>query len=388
MSCTESKELELLLRKIIIGFIRMKLSKQIQLILTEKRHVGTHIFAFLRVILDYIVEKEPDECKDLKIPLVYFAEKFLSYYWIMYLNKTQQLYSNKFRLIFYVHLEKIIEALNLENIKVSFSEDKHIHTMWEQIRKNERLERKIINAINGTRIIIFDRPVVHSKYIWLKENKLTLDFFDYPKRRPVIIKAENYKELYENESTFVSIKKKYIQEFKLMYYWFENAVLLAWAQFTDERPPNKSIEKPTGLSLLQIPNPDRNHLKYYRQHFTRMGVKTCSYCNKKKFNAIDHIIPWRMVKNDQFWNMLPICRSCNSKKSDRIWDIGSEGKKILKKSIGTIVDNIQDQPDFLNQVKRHFLYTGQKQNFKDKGALKRELYQITISRVKDFSDLR
>jgi hypothetical protein len=73
----------------------MKLSKQVQLLLTEGRHAGSHKFAFLRAILDYVVDSDPSEDRDLKIPLIYFAERFLLYYWKMCLNQTQQMISGQ-----------------------------------------------------------------------------------------------------------------------------------------------------------------------------------------------------------------------------------------------------------------------------------------------------
>jgi hypothetical protein len=69
----------------------MKVANQIRLVLTEGTHAGSHKFALLRAILDYIVEKTPTDKEDLKIPLIYFAEQFLTYYWVMYLNDVRQL---------------------------------------------------------------------------------------------------------------------------------------------------------------------------------------------------------------------------------------------------------------------------------------------------------
>ena len=61
----------------------MNPDRQIQLILTEGKHAGSHKFALIRAILDYIIEKSPGHNKDLDIPLIYLAEKFLTYYWVM-----------------------------------------------------------------------------------------------------------------------------------------------------------------------------------------------------------------------------------------------------------------------------------------------------------------
>ena len=129
----------------------IKLSEQIQLILTEGKHAGTHKFAFLRAILDYIVEKNPEEDEDLKIPLIYLAEKFLTYYWIMYLNNVRQIMTtNPF--LYYEYLDMIIHELNVPGLAIGSLAEKHIHTLWEALRNEKQhpagLQRGSIPKIN------------------------------------------------------------------------------------------------------------------------------------------------------------------------------------------------------------------------------------------------
>jgi len=365
--------------------ISMSLSKQIQLVLTEGKNTGSHKFAFLRAILDFIVEKNPEEDSDLQIPLVYFAEKYLNYYWVMSLSKTQQLNNKRQRLKFYTHFEVITNTLNHASLKIGFLEKKHVHNLWEIIKKEDKLDEKIVSAINDARKIIYEGPVVHTKNINIKKDTLYLDFYEYPEYRPKNISARNYYELYEKDDYFISIKKHYLREFKRMYYWLDKAILTVWAEFTDKLPLNQNAEKPTGLSLLEVPKPSRNDLKKYVKHFKKMGIKNCVYCNKNNFDSIDHVIPWSMVKSDKFWNMLPICRSCNSSKSDRIWDLDENARKTLQKSISIIVDDIEEHPEFFNQIKQYFIYSGKKY-INDKEKQKDLLYETTLSKIHDFSD--
>jgi hypothetical protein len=210
-----------------------------------------------------------------------------------------------------------------------------------------------------------------------------LDFYQFPDDPPKNLIAQNYSDLYNKENFFIYLNKNYISEFKKLYFWLDIAVITHWAQFTDKLSAKDSIEKPTGLSLLEIPKPERNNLNIYRTHFKKMGITKCVYCNENKFNPIDHIIPWRMVKSDNFWNMLPICTKCNSKKSDRIWSLEERSKEILKKSIGTIVERITEHPEFINQIKQHFIYSGEKY-IDNKAKLEEYLYNLTLSRIRDF----
>ena len=170
-----------------------------------------------------------------------------------------------------------------------------------------------------------------------------------------------------------------------MYYWLDKAILTVWAEFTDKLPLNQNAEKPTGLSLLEVPKPSRDDLKIYAKHFKKMGIKKCVYCNKNNFNSIDHVIPWSMVKSDKFWNMLPICKSCNSSKSNRIWVLDENARKTLQKSISIIVNDIEGHPEFINQIKQYFIYSGKKY-ISDKEKQKDLLYETTMSKISDFSD--
>jgi 5-methylcytosine-specific restriction endonuclease McrA len=364
----------------------MNLSKQVELLLTEGKHTGSHKFAFLRAVLDYVVDTDPAEGRDLKIPLIYFAEKFLLYYWKMSLYQTQQMTSCH-PLKFYRQLSTINEELALSSGTAKSSEENYIHEIFKELKSINHLPSRIVTAINRMRLIVFDHPVVHAKYISMRKKPLNLDFYTYPVNRRTRIEADTYEEFYGKEKTFITIRRNHIPELKAMYYWFEKAVLVAWAEFTDNIPANRQEGKPTGLSLLQIARPDRKSLKPYRKHFRDLGFYKCAYCNERAFDSIDHIIPWRMVKADRFWNMLPICRPCNSAKSDRIWKLGGDAKKVLRESINEIINHLEDYPDFKNQLVDYFIYRGQRVDLGRKGQLKQDLYETTLSRIKSFSSL-
>jgi len=363
--------------------MEMKLSKQIQWILTEGKHAGSHKFALLRAILDYIVEKNPNQDEDLKIPLIYLAEKFITYYWIMYLNNVKQIMTTN-RFLYYEYLDTIIQELNVPGLVTGSLAEKHIHTLWEALRNEKKFPRKIVTALNKTRINTFNGPVRHTLYVSIREEPTNLDFYKFRDGPPGPVKGGTYREFYENEITFVTLKKDYIGEFKEMYFWFEQAIITNWARFTDQFPDNRKKSNHTGLTLLEIPEPTRGDLNHFRKHFRDLDVVKCVYCDDRPFDAIDHIIPWKMVKNDEFWNMLPICRSCNSSKSDRIWILNEQAKKILKDSITNIIDRLDDYPDFRNQILTYFFHIRQTPPLEDGKVLCNTLYEMTINRIADF----
>lgn len=361
----------------------MKLSKQIKLILTEGKHAGSHKFALLRSILDYIVEKNPEPDKHLNIPLIYISEKILTYLWVMYLNRAKQIPTSG-RFLYYEYLDEIVSELGIKEKTTNTLNENHIHNLWELLGAQTKLSPKLITALNKTRRITFNGPVKHSLYVNAGGKQTNLDLYSFSAGTPGMIKAETYREFYENEHISITVKKEHIKNLKEMHYWYEQAIITAWARYTDQFPENREKTNYTGLTLLVIPEPSKGNLNIYKKHYlNRLGVVTCVYCNKKHFEAIDHIIPWKMVKNDQFWNMLPICRSCNSSKSDRIWELKGTAKKILKKSINDIVTRLDEIPDFKNQVVTHFyhIHETQPKDIKDLGEY---LYKLTLGRIDDF----
>ena len=58
----------------------------------------------------------------------------------------------------------------------------------------------------------------------------------------------------------------------------------------------------------------------YKYILQRDRTNTCFYCGKKLSDsiAVDHLVPWKLVREDRIWNFVLACKSCNSKKNDRI----------------------------------------------------------------------
>lgn len=68
----------------------------------------------------------------------------------------------------------------------------------------------------------------------------------------------------------------------------------------------------------------RNNLAIYRQIlYEEFESKTCFYCRKPlspdKID-VDHFIPWSFIKDDNLWNLVLACPTCNRKKSDKLPD--------------------------------------------------------------------
>lgn len=81
--------------------------------------------------------------------------------------------------------------------------------------------------------------------------------------------------------------------------------------------PNKLIKPATRNSLIKQTN------EYWKLVFKELGAIDCIFTNTKlvfeqKNFAIDHFIPHAFVSHDLIWNLLPIEKSFNSKKSDKL----------------------------------------------------------------------
>jgi hypothetical protein len=91
-----------------------------------------------------------------------------------------------------------------------------------------------------------------------------------------------------------------------------------------------------------------------------------------------------MVKSDQFWNMLPICKACNSRKSDRIWTLNDRAKSILKRSISDIVKRSDGLSEWKEQIVAYYAHTRQEAPLQDHQLLAESLYMATLKRIRIF----
>jgi hypothetical protein len=65
----------------------------------------------------------------------------------------------------------------------------------------------------------------------------------------------------------------------------------------------------------------RSNLDYYRNILFEEFENRCFYCGKPLTKAsvhVDHFIPWSFIKDDNLWNFVLACPSCNLKKNDKL----------------------------------------------------------------------
>ncbi len=108
------------------------------------------------------------------------------------------------------------------------------------------------------------------------------------------------------------LKHKFELE-KLNYYEWARKL----EQINSESQPTEILDK------LEKSTPERKDLSFYRNILQdEFEEHNCFYCGKKleKDLTVDHIVPWKLVREDRIWNFVLSCKSCNSKKNDRVPD--------------------------------------------------------------------
>ena len=91
-----------------------------------------------------------------------------------------------------------------------------------------------------------------------------------------------------------------------------------WAKFLERANADTAVDHL--LSKIDESS-KRNNLSYYRDVLFREFESKCFYCGKTvnlKHVAVDHFIPWSFIKDDNLWNFVLACPTCNSRKSDKL----------------------------------------------------------------------
>lgn len=111
-------------------------------------------------------------------------------------------------------------------------------------------------------------------------------------------------------------------EFLLKYkFELEKLNYYSWARYLEKINEDNMLIRV--LEKLEDATPKRNDLSFYRNILkNEFEVNTCFYCGKQLVNNIevDHIIPWKLVREDKMWNFVLACKNCNGKKRDRVPD--------------------------------------------------------------------
>lgn len=101
----------------------------------------------------------------------------------------------------------------------------------------------------------------------------------------------------------------------------------------------------------------RNDLSAYRQIlYEEFESKNCFYCGRllqpDKID-VDHFIPWSFIKDDNLWNLVLACPTCNRKKNDRL-PVGKYLTDIINRNQNILIE--LHRPEMRNYQSRMISY--------------------------------
>ncbi len=258
-------------------------------ILAHGKKSNTYKFALARSLLEYC-QKTPYGTQDVyRIPYTYLADKFLEYYW-------NQECRFRIKQDFTINNPpKVIQA-----IRKTFSG--HVPGSFDDVDSDSKdnARHDILKSVFGharskTSLVVpkFQKIPVSN---YTEERKVFYDYDDCEKM--LILKPEAFA-FFKNNNSVLS-----------------RVVLVEWAKFLEKI--NGSL--PRLISKIEQAEAQRESLTRFRSAY---GPHTnhCFYCNCKleeEYIDVDHFLPWSYIFEDEAWNLVLSCRSCNMKKSDSL----------------------------------------------------------------------
>jgi hypothetical protein len=128
------------------------------------------------------------------------------------------------------------------------------------------------------------------------------------------LQISSKKVFYEYNENSISIKPQTLKFFKENYSFLFKAVILEWSKFLEKI----NVGLPMLISKIEDYERQRRSLETAKviltKHFDR-----CFYCkntllSEKQMIHVDHFIPWSYIFEDELWNLVLTCRTCNLKK--------------------------------------------------------------------------
>ena len=113
---------------------------------------------------------------------------------------------------------------------------------------------------------------------------------------------------------------------KSFHFLSENKALLEQANYYEwlkmcEAILDRANSSYNNLSTVLENITKRADLSYFKDELNKLATtQTCFYCGKHLTSSspLDHVIPWDFMKQDELWDLVFCCQSCNSSKNNRI----------------------------------------------------------------------
>lgn len=258
-------------------------------ILTRGSKSNTYKFALARALLEYCQENSFATETNMTIPYEYLADKFLNYYWH---QECRLRLRQNFDLEKKPHMTQIISAI--------FGEDAPSDFDILDSNDKERAKRQILKKVFG-----------HAR----KKTSLVV-----PRFQKILVgrRTEDIRVFYEydDDAQLIALRPEAFEFFKKNYVLLSKAVLVEWTKFLE--PINKDL--PMLATKIENFDPKRKSLTRYHKIFAPYADH-CFYCMARLEPGhinVDHLIPWSYIFDDNAWNLVLACQSCNCKKSNSL----------------------------------------------------------------------
>ena len=252
----------------------------------------TYKFALARALLDYCHSEGGKPAPELVIKYEYLAEKFLEYYWkLAWFGIKQNVRGAESRVL------KTIRELFGEKTPERFDDAQQQYRTEIGKAKSSILTGVFGHARSRTSI------VVHAfQNVPAGAHAIPDEVFYKPDDDDQCLK------MYHEALSFMS------RNYDVLRY----NVLARWSLHLENLNPSM-IKIMTKLSREKI---KRSDLKKFHDMLTKY-FDTCFYCGVRLGDGmeVDHFIPWSYVLEDNLWNMVLACRSCNRKKGNQLPDV-------------------------------------------------------------------
>ncbi len=334
----------------------------IQKIIEQESKTSTYKFALLRAVIDLISAQSPfiEVGKTVvKIPVTLISDKWLFYYWDLIESGFTQIRGYR-KLAF----EERIQSLKSDNNFLNYWDfNKALHRNNYSMH-DKNLFSSTIQELNNT---IIKNP---ARYLGSSSKNGDYSFFQIEKNEDKKKNVEGFVDLIEN-SPKICFDLAYYDVFK-HYGGFisgSNSIILNWIAFMNKKIPTNDVSivsEPMSsygndrlLSIMiqeQVAEREVREIRDFWVSRIRLGIPVfCAWSGKqiKEVSelAIDHAIPFSVMFNNDYWNLLPCLSKVNGNKSDKILSINQI--QLAKERILDIWESYKNEPKLSQTFQAH-----------------------------------
>jgi hypothetical protein len=304
-----------------------------QKIIEQESKTSTDKFALLRAIIDIISAQSPHiehRQNQIAIPVFLITDKWLFYYWDLLANNYAQIHQNR-SLVFENRLREIQNDHQLQNYW-DFNKEFHQH------QYKIELKSAFIDLAKSLNDTIIKNPV---KYIGTSMGQGYNALFQTESVKAVRSSSINgYLDLLANSPKLL-MDSSYFEALKIYGGLLSgtNSIIMNWVDFMEkQRYQNAKTSsgelQEQGIAygksspldiLLQSETIARDTDQIRKFWCAQIESGQPVYCTwsgqqiKKTADlAIDHAIPFSVLFNNDFWNLLPAKNAVNANKTDKI----------------------------------------------------------------------